>query len=115
LVADGVAKTLAYTLDANGQIIRRNESRNSNPGGPAPREIFYRYAGKQMGMLGNNGTNDVSYETSIRERSAASPAIDSGNAGLFRNGTSTGSVGYADFSQSIDPYNSGYQGSAASS
>jgi hypothetical protein len=68
-----------------------------------------------MGMVGNNGTNDVTYEASIRERSAASPAIDSGNAGLFRNGTSTGSIGYADFSQSIDPYNSGYQGPSTGS
>jgi hypothetical protein len=41
-----------------GQIISRAESRNSNPTGPAPRELFYRYAGKQMGMTGNNGTSD---------------------------------------------------------
>ncbi len=116
-VADGVPKTLSYILDANGQIIRRKEVRTSPPSGVdpnlAPREHYYRFAGKQMGMLGNNGTVDVGYDASITARSAASPAISSSNAGLFRNGTNTGYASYADFSQSIDPYNSSQQGSAA--
>jgi hypothetical protein len=70
-VQDGIPKTLAYTLDANGQIVRRTESRNSNPTGPAPREVFYRYGGKQMGMVGNNGTNDTGYVQSVQDRTKA--------------------------------------------
>jgi LysM repeat protein len=87
-VQDGIPKTLAYTLDANGQIVR------------------------QMGMTGNNGTNDTGYVQSVQDRTKAAPDITSSNAGLFRNGTSTGSVGYADFSQSLEPYNSNSQGAA---
>ena len=78
----------------------------------APVEVFYRFAGKTMEMVGNNGTGDVSYDASVTARSAASPAITSTNAGLFRNGTNSGGASYADFSQSLDPYNSGQQGSA---
>jgi YD repeat-containing protein len=122
---DGVPKNSYYTLDANGQIINRTEKRvtvtrtgwfQSNPveqaSEAAPRELFYRYAGKQMGMVGNNGTGDVDYRTSISARRAASPEITSSNAGLFRNGTNNGWSGYADFSQSLDPLNSNQQGSA---
>lgn len=36
----------------------------------------------------------------------------SSNAGLFRDGTRTGNVGYADFAQSLTPYNSNAQGSS---
>jgi hypothetical protein len=77
-VADGIPKTLAYTLDEAGQIIRRAESRTSNPTGPAPRELFYRYGGKQLGMTGNDGTADVDYETSMARRQAA-PTTPSGS------------------------------------
>jgi YD repeat-containing protein len=124
-VRDGVPKNLKYTLDANGQIINRREERvnvirlifkqteeSTFASEAAPRELFYRYSGKQMGIVGNNGTNEVNYQTSIAARSAVSPDITSSNAGLFRDGTKTGTVGYADFAQSIDPYNSNEQGSS---
>ncbi|NIJ36979.1 YD repeat-containing protein [Sphingopyxis panaciterrae] len=111
-VDDGVAKDVVYTLDENGQIIRRDESRTGAPSEAAPHEVFYRFAGQQMGMAGNNGTADVSYSQSIADRAAVRPATSSSTAGLFRNGTKTGNAAYANFAGSYDPYNSGYQGSA---
>lgn len=114
-VNDGVPKTVTYTLDTAGQIVRRKEQRNSAPGEAAPVEVFHRFGGKQMGMVGNNGTLDVSYYDSVRSRSAAAPTIDNNTAGLFRNGTKTGSSSYSDFAQSLEQINSYDQGSAAGS
>lgn len=114
-VNDGVPKSIAYTNDINGQVIRRDETRISSPGQMAPHELFYRFAGKQTGMVGNDGTNEVAYDQSVRERSAASPEITSTNAGLFRNGTNSGTAGYADFAQSIEGFNSYQQASATGS
>ncbi len=65
-----------------------------------------------MGMVGKNGTVDVGYVQSVADRSRGTPDPTASTAGIFRNGTNTGSSFYADFSQSIDPYNSGQQGSA---
>jgi nucleoid-associated protein YgaU len=49
------------------------------------------------------------------DRSAASPDITNSNAGLFRHGTRTDSIGYADFSQSTEAYNSASRGSGSGS
>ncbi|MCC6480081.1 MAG: hypothetical protein IT552_12850 [Sphingomonadaceae bacterium] len=43
---------------------------------------------------------EVGYDQSVKDRSAARPDISATNAGLFRNGTSSGTMGYADFAQS---------------
>jgi hypothetical protein len=66
-----------------------------------------------MGMIGNNGTSDVSYGASVTARSVASTETNDQTAGLFRNGTNTGWSFYADFAQSIDQTNSFDQGSGA--
>ncbi|MGC1470762.1 MAG: LysM domain-containing protein, partial [Sphingorhabdus sp.] len=108
-------KSLAYLTDMNGQVIRRDETRTSSPGQMAPHEIFYRFAGRQTGMVGNNGTMEVTYEQSVKDRSAAGPTISDSNAGLFRGGTNSGTVGYADFAQSIGGFNSYAQASATGS
>jgi len=42
-VNDGVPKTVFYTLDTAGQIVRRDERRNSNWGEAAPTEVYYRF------------------------------------------------------------------------
>lgn len=112
LVNDGVPKSSAYTLDEAGQIIRRDETRTGAPAEAAPHEIFYRFAGRQMGMTGNNGTTNMSYVQSTDDRAARRPDPTSATAGLFRDGTKTGSAPTADFSMSYDAYNSDYQGSA---
>ncbi|KTE42969.1 MULTISPECIES: DUF6531 domain-containing protein [unclassified Sphingopyxis] len=111
-VDDGVARDVTYKLDENGQIIRRDETRESTPSQASPHEIFYRFAGKQMGMIGNNGTSDTGYSESVVERSAYDEPPTSSNAGLFRNGKKTGASFYADFAQSLTPANSNAQGSS---
>jgi len=65
-----------------------------------------------MGMTGNNGTTNVAYVQSTDDRAARRPDATSATAGLFRDGTKTGSAATADFSMSYDAYNSDYQGSA---
>ncbi|WP_156420449.1 MULTISPECIES: LysM peptidoglycan-binding domain-containing protein [unclassified Sphingopyxis] len=114
-VDDGVARDVTYKLDENGQIIRRDETRESTPSQASPHEIFYRFAGKQMGMIGNNGTSDTGYSESVVERSAYDEPPTSSNAGLFRNGKKTGASFYADFAQSLTPANSNAQGSSGGS
>lgn len=111
-VNDGVAKSIDYVLDVSGQIVRRDETRVGNQNQAAPHEVFYRYGGKQMGMVGNNGTFDTGYVESVKDRTTGAPDVTSGNAGLFRNGTNTGASSYADFSQSLEPFNSNQQGSS---
>lgn len=113
-VNDGIPKTLSYSNDALGQIVRRDESRNSQPYGPAPHEIFYRFGGRQVGMIGNNGTAAASYHESVKERSQATAPVTSSNAGIFRGGINIGGS-VADFSQSLDAITSYEQGSAGSS
>jgi YD repeat-containing protein len=116
LVQDGIPKTLTYALDANGQIIRRDEARTSPPNGvdpnQAPHELYYRFAGKEMGMVGNDGTGDMDYEASVTARLASAPT--GSNAGIYRGGWSSGRA-YADFSQSIERYNANAQGSSGGS
>ena len=112
-VQDGIPKTNSYVLDGAGQIIRHDESRNSAPGEGAPHEVFYRFAGKQIGVSGNNGTGGVAFTQSVSERSAATPSQSDSTAGLFRNGTRTGAAAFADFSQSYTAFNTYSQGSAA--
>jgi len=103
-ITDGRPRTITYTLDLNGQVVRRDESDNSSNGDP--HEIWYRFNGKQIGYVGNNGTTDVDYSTSTTTRSVAP------NGGAFRGGTN-GSVPYADFDASgIHPINSYAQGSS---
>ncbi len=114
-VQDGIPKTNSYVLDAAGQIIRHDESRNAAPGEGAPHEAFYRFGGKQIGVSGNNGTGGAAYTQSVTQRSAATPSQSDTTAGLFRDGTKTGAAAYADFSQSYTAYNVYSQGSAGGS
>jgi hypothetical protein len=111
-VNDGIPKTVSYVLDGAGQIIRRDESRNSAPSQAAPHELFYRFGGKQKGVVSNNGTLDIAFDSSITQRSASSAPITSSNAGLFKDGTSSGAAIFADFSMSMEAYNTWRQGSA---
>lgn len=112
-ISDGKPRSVTYRIDENGQIIRRDESRPSNvPTGQtgSPHEVWYRFGGRELGYVGNNGTSDVSYPASIAERQT----IHSANPGTFRNGSTYG-ASYADFAQSYDPINSYAQGAAGGS
>ncbi len=103
-VSDGRPHTLAYTNGIDGQVIRRDEGIN------APHEVFYRFGGKQMGVIGTNGTTNTDYARSIASRQAT-PAPSTGSGGAYRNGASYGGW-HADFGQDYDAVNSYAQGGA---
>lgn len=112
-ISDGKARNVTFINDELGQIIRRKEDVPLNvPSGQAgaPDEVWYRFAGRQMGYTGNNGTSDLSMAASIADRQVVSPS----NQGTFRN-NQISAPSYADFAQSYDPINSFYQGSAGGS
>ncbi|MEO1219861.1 MAG: HNH endonuclease, partial [Pseudomonadota bacterium] len=102
-VADGRARNVDFTVDQNGQVIRRDERDNRYSYGD-PHEVWYRFGGKEMGYIGNNGTLNVSHAQSISTRTASQ------GTGAFRNGSNYGSS-YADFDQAYGAINSFSQGS----
>ncbi len=87
-IVDGRPRTVYYRTDALGQGIRRDE-KDALAGGD-PHEVWYRFSGRQMGYVGNNGTIDSDYAASIANRVAAQ------GTGAFLNGAST-STSFADF------------------
>ncbi len=101
-VGDGRPRNVTFRLNAEGQIIRRDEADNSYANGD-PHEVWYRFNGRQLGYTGNNGTSDVSIAASISERGQAAPT---GTPGAFRGGATYG-ASYADFANSYDPINRG--------
>ncbi len=112
-IRDGKPRTVTFTNDELGQIIRRSETRPTNaPSGQvgSPFEVWYRFAGRQLGYAGNNGTSDLSMAASIADRQVVAPS----DQGTFRN-NQISAPSYADFAQSYDPINSFYQGSAGGS
>lgn len=111
-IQDGMARTVTFSLDEIGQIIRRDETKPSNaPAGQAgsPHEIWYRFGEREWGYVGNNGSTDGNMAQSIsaRQSSYATP-------GTFRNGSISASTAI-DFTRGIDPLNSYDQGSRAGS
>lgn len=113
-IADGKPRSVAYTLDENAQIIRRDETKPSNlpvyqTG--SPHEVWYRFGGREMGYVGNNGNNDPGYTASTAERQDLN-FVNLG--GTFRNGVVDAHT-YTDFAQSYDPINSYSQGAAGGS
>lgn len=103
-VSDGRPHTIGFTNDMNGQAIRRDET-DSNGSQGDPHEVWYRFNGKQMGYVGNNGTQNTDYQTSINQHGVAP------GTGAFANGASSGSA-YADFDQSFTGITSGNTGGA---
>ena len=104
-VGDGRPRSISFVNDANGQAIKRDESDNSYANGD-PHEIWHRFGGKQMGYVGNNGTLETDYATSIANRTKVQ-----GN-GAFRFGTSYGGLS-ANFDLSNEAITSYSQGVAA--
>lgn len=97
-------RTIAYTTNAGGQILSRKELDNNGAlNDPSSRSYFF--AGKQMGEVSNNGTENISYATWIANRTN----VD--GTGPFREGATTGAV-FADFDQNYAAMNGGAQASA---
>ena len=90
--------------------MQRDEADNNQSGGD-PRELHYYFNGIAVGDIGNNGTSDVDYATSIAEHRA--PVATGSHAGAFNYGTVSNvlksnvnvSTSYADFDQAYDPIN----------
>lgn len=104
-ISDGRARTVNYATNLSGEVVKRWESA-SGTGAGAPTEYWYRFAGKEMGKVGNDGTLHNSYASSIIMRQA--PA----GQGAFENGR-TGGTPEADFGSRLEGISSYNQGSAA--
>jgi hypothetical protein len=46
--------------DLSGQALRRDEA-DANYSAGDPHEVWYRFGGKQLGYVGNNGTLETDY------------------------------------------------------
>ncbi|PSJ42216.1 polymorphic toxin-type HINT domain-containing protein [Allosphingosinicella deserti] len=113
-VNDGRPRTVTYTNDMTGQVIRRDEADNKIPTQSQPylngdpHEVWYRFGGKQMGYVGNNGTLDTDYQSSVSNRTATA------GTGAFRNGGAYGGA-HADFDLSTSALTSYSQGGSGGS
>ncbi len=108
-INDGRPRTVAFTNGINGQVIERKESSSA---ATEPREVYYRFGGKEMGRVGNNGDFNMDYAASIADRTTT--PVTGASAGAFRNGASSGVVS-ADFDQNYNAINSYGQGSTSGS
>lgn len=108
-VNDGRPRSITVANDVLGQVIKRDEqdgNTNTTTGGD-PHELWYRFNGKQVGYVGNNGTQNGDYTDSMAIRSQAR------GTGAFRSGSSYSSQ-YADFDQNYVAINAYGQGSTGS-
>ena len=93
-----------YSNDFSGQIVQRHETNQSNG---EPHEIWYRFGGKEIGYVGNNGSITGTYAASIDKRTTSS-----NTGGAFRYGSGNGAF-FARFAPGIEAINSFTQGSMA--
>ena len=104
-INDGRDRTISFKNDLNGQVIRRDETDNNGSNGD-PHEVRYRFNGVELAMIGNNGTTDVDYASSLAMRTATP------GTGAFRGGALFGSS-FSDLHGGPDAINSFRQGSAS--
>ena len=90
-IADGRPRDVAFVNDLAGQALARDEADNLATGDPHQR--WYRFDGREMGSISNDGTDETSYAVSIDRRLAAA-APDA--TGPFRDGGAA-SVANADY------------------
>jgi YD repeat-containing protein len=110
-INDGQPRTVTFTLDETGQIIRRDETRPSQA--PAaqvgsPHELWYRFGDREIGYIGNNGGEDATVTGSRNDLQRVA------GSGTFRFGGTSGrnNIGFA---QALDPINLTEQGSRGGS
>jgi YD repeat-containing protein len=108
-IDDGRNRTVSFAVDQNGQIAHRDEDDNTSGGDP--RTLRYFFGGQQLGMVTNNGTDNLQYTTAVKDRLL--PLATSDTQGAFRNGSKTAKP-YADFEQSYDAINGYAQDDTAS-
>ncbi len=108
-ITDGRSRSVIIKHDENNQILSREEDEVNYSRGN-PRQIYYRFDGRQLGEISNDGTLNVDYQTSVERRSTVQPT----SPGPFMNG-STASTAYTDFNQHYDAINSYQQSSSTRS
>src|SRR5204863_6844125 len=67
-VVDAHMRFINFTRDLDGEVLWRQEAQQIITG--APTEVCYRFAGKLIGYVGNNGTLDTKENGSIANRAA---------------------------------------------
>jgi hypothetical protein len=82
-IADGRPRTVTLRNDMLGQAFRRDELDANNSAGD-PHEVWYRFSGRELGYVGNNGTIDTDEVPSINNRTANQ------GTGAFLNGANSG-------------------------
>ncbi|WP_298302998.1 LysM peptidoglycan-binding domain-containing protein [uncultured Erythrobacter sp.] len=110
VISDARNRTVNFTHDISGQVIERREADNLSGGDP--RDIYYRFGGKEMGHITNNGGDyHHNYEQSVagRTRTSGDPT-----QGAFYNGSEFGTA-RGDFDYSISRFTSYNQDSRAGS
>ncbi|HYD37886.1 MAG TPA: LysM peptidoglycan-binding domain-containing protein, partial [Allosphingosinicella sp.] len=104
-ITDGRPRSVTFLNNLTGEAIRRDEA-DGNPGAGDPHEVWHRFSGRQMGYVGNNGTLNIDYQSSINARTRYT-----GNSnGAFRLGDGNPTA-HADFDQNYTAINSFEQGS----
>jgi hypothetical protein len=107
-ITDGRSRSVAFTLDENGSVILRSEQ-DTNTSLGDPKEVWYFFNGRQVGMVGNNGVRGSDYAASIaardQEQNTVVQPFRSGNLG----------VDQADFAGGYEPITTYYQGSSGGS
>ncbi|MDR3436515.1 LysM peptidoglycan-binding domain-containing protein, partial [Telmatospirillum sp.] len=99
------AHTNTYTESAAGLIMENNEISSSN-GSSAPETFYFYLDDQQIGQIGNNGTTNVNYTTSINNQTNVS-----GGSGAFSGGASAG-TSTANFDANYNAINATGNGSA---
>ena len=84
------AEDVYYSTDISGKVVRSWELADQLSTVAGPRTHTYRFGGREMGTISNNGTDNVDYVTLIDRRD------DVAGSGMFRNGATTGTA-FADF------------------
>jgi YD repeat-containing protein len=103
-INDGRRREVRFTNNLAGEAIRRDEQDSNGAGDP--HEVWHRFNGRQMGYVGNNGTLNIDYQSSINARTHyVGPS-----QGAFRLGDGNPTP-HADFDQNYSAINSFEQGS----
>lgn len=100
-------RDIAYASGLGGEILARRE-RDLNDAASDPSSRTWMFGGRQMGMVGNDGTGNVDYATAIADRGEVP------GTGAFRNGETSASV-YADFDANFTALNGDTAGGGGSS
>jgi YD repeat-containing protein len=101
-INDGRDRYVYFVTDQNGMIVNRDEVETGTGTPGDPRTLRYFFGGQQLGVVTNNGTDNMNYSLAIKDRLV--PLYTGDTGGAFRNGSKTARP-YADFEQSYDAIN----------